>query len=183
MYQAYWYPWLTEDQFKWSILKTKPTLGSKADKQCYEQFRELGERWKLLLGTPLEPGISTYSASHKFIQWVAWRNVTLVYHGPSECKDSKYWNNYDNCHLNWTNQVRPGNDSVYLSLISQHCKVCGFKGNIPASQQTYYPANWANYLSQNPRCPWIIGKGSIIETWATWLFDDYIEPNTQVSRK
>lgn len=141
-----------------------------------EQIKYGGGIWRITPDDDLQDDemVTIYSAAQKLCQFIEKRDVNVVFHGPNECSEKKYWNKYHHFHLTYINQTRPGCDKIWMSVIAQHRELSNTAGNIPPSQQTRFLASWANYLSQKPRTVWVLSKSPLMDQFQTQMLSEYI---------
>ena len=104
------------------------------------------------------------------------RETAVTFHGANDCGDRKPWAQYAHFHVTVVSEKRLGVDSMYNNLVALHRKVA--RCHIPASQQTRYPASWANYLCQQPRVLWYANPHNLIGEFASWTMEEYIDRAT-----
>ena len=114
-----------------------------------------------------------FHAADKLVQYVRKREAYVTYHGPNQCSDRKPWAAYSHFHITVISDRRLGTDSNVVAL-HRKCATC----HIPASQQTRFPASWANYLCQEPRVLWYTNPHALIGEFASWTLNTHIERNT-----
>ena len=187
MYQMV-YPWLTPDQFQLKIPIEPNPLWTKTQIQTYDLVEEYkvqnedvpifydGGHWQLSVNEANgnDDGITIHSVATKFCQFIDKRDAHVVYHGPNDCNEKKYWNRYDHFHITYVSQTRPGCDKLWMNVTAQHKALSGTTGNIPPSQQTRYPASWANYLAQKPRTTWMLSKNPLMERFQQQTLEEYV---------
>ena len=188
MYQAV-YPWLVRDQFSLQIPRQhnngfwnapmqqmvdvlraeEPDRVSFVDKGRHALLRcEYGEDDCIIAGPTIQ------SASQKFLNFASKRDVHLVYHGPDTCNDKKRWAKYEHFHVTFVSKTRPGLDTVWANVVSQH-KAVARGCQIPFTQITKFPGSWANYLAQAPRITWRVPVAPIMESFSHWVFAQHVE--------
>lgn len=134
MYQMI-YPWITSDQFQVTIPVEQNPLWPQIATQVYDmlekyklehastQIRYHSSRWMIEPDEELTEApntISVHSAAEKLCAFIERRDVNVIYHGPDECTEKKYWNCYDHFHLTYVSQTRPGCDKMWLGVTAQH---------------------------------------------------------------
>ena len=188
MYQIV-YPWLDPTQFQVTIPVEQNPLWDRNTAQAYENL-ELSKLttlnpqikyadnglWRLSPDEDLQDDgtVTLYSAAQKLYQFVEKRDVNVVFHAPNECSEKKYWNRYHHFHLTYVNQTRPVCDKIWMSATAQHHELAGTAGNIPASQQTRFPASWADYLAQKPHTAWVLSRNPLMDQFQTQMLSEHV---------
>lgn len=188
MYQAV-YPWLIGDQFELLIPRRQNNIvWSKVERKMVDNLRDNGPEHVLFTEAGRHcdivakyahtecnvAGPTIATASMKLIAFINRRDVHVTYHGPDTCGDRKPWCRFEHFHLTFLSKVRPGIDTMWANVVHQH-KAVTKSVQIPPTQMTKFPGSWANYLSQLPRVTWRVPITPMMEPFAEWIFDEYVE--------
>ena len=119
-----------------------------------------------------------FYAADKFVQYIQSRETCVTFHGPNDCSDKKPWAQYTHFHVTVISDRRLGTDSRYNNVVALHRKCA--TSHIPASQQTRFPASWANYLCQEPRILWHADTHQLISEFAGWTMAEYHNKQEQL---
>ena len=117
-----------------------------------------------------------FYAAQKFVQFIRTREAAVTFHGPNDCGDKKPWAQFAHFHVTVISEKRLGVDSMYNNVVALHRKCA--RCHIPASQQTRFPASWANYLCQQPRVLWYTNPHALIGEFASWTMEEYVDRTT-----
>ena len=191
MYQ-FVYPWIHPDMFKLTIPSNNHKCTTIQKTLCYDADLRMAEQEKtkrllMVNNSVSEPEITAnhtegdiddqiFYAAQKFVQFARSRETAVTFHGANDCGDKKPWAQYAHFHVTVVSEKRLGVDSMYNNLVALHRKVA--RCHIPASQQTRFPASWANYLCQQPRVLWYANPHALIGQFASWTMDEYIDRAT-----
>ena len=188
MYQ-FIYPSVHPEMFKLDIPNVNHKCTTLQKSICYDADLKMATNDKLKTLMRTHNGVSypeitanhtegdvndqIFYAADKFVQYVHSREACVTFHDPNDCSDRKPWAAYTHFHVTVIGDRRLGTDSRYNNVVALHrkCATC----HIPASQQTRFPASWANYLCQEPRILWYTNPHALISEFAGWTMQEHLD--------
>ena len=193
MYQ-FIYPWIHPQMFKLVVPESNANCSTLQKSIGYDADLRMAahEQLKKHLRTDVNVNKPTITANHtegdvndtifyaadKFVQYIESRETCVTFHGPNDCSDKKPWAQYTHFHVTVISDRRLGTDSRYNNVVALHRKCA--TSHIPASQQTRFPASWANYLCQEPRILWHADTHQLISEFAGWTMAEYHNKQEQL---
>lgn len=86
-----------------------------ADNNCISESDD--NLWQIKVTGEGEVGITEHSAGTKLVQFIHRRDVHVVFHGPNQCHEKRYWNKYTHFHLTYVAQTRPGVTALGITSV------------------------------------------------------------------